>query len=269
MNQNKLIALLCAVVIAFGLTACQQNGDKEALKEKDNEITALKAQILELEDEASLLDERIRDGEALISEREEELDQVNEALVLMKEKADELTLKISELESRLNQPGPLLITAMTAVMLLDQKDMSELSLLVHPVKGVLFSPYTYVHINDAIVFTSSELISAPGSSNTHIWGDYDGIGDPILLDFDDYYDRFIYDKPFAFPHLIGNNTIIGTGNTLVNIEDVFPDGEFVEFHFTGFDPEFFGMDWKSLRLVFELYQGQWYLVAIIHDEWTI
>ena len=268
MKQNKAIALLCAVVIAFGLTACQNNND-ELIKQKDNEITSLKAQIKGLNDTVAELNKSIEDNEALLMGKESELAQINEALVVQKDQEAELMQIISELESQLNQPSSLLISAMTAVMLLDQKDMDALSLLVHPVKGVLFSPYSFVHINDDIVFTPAELVDAPGSSNIYIWGDYDGIGDPISLGFDDYYDRFVYDKPFAFPHLIGNNTNISSGNTIVNIEDVFPDGEFVEFHFTGFDPEFVGMDWKSLRLVFEFYQGEWYLVAIVHDEWTI
>jgi len=28
------------------------------------------------------------------------------------------------------------------------------------------------------------------------------------------------------------------------------------------------MDWKSLRLVFEQYDGSWKLVGIINNEWT-
>jgi hypothetical protein len=29
------------------------------------------------------------------------------------------------------------------------------------------------------------------------------------------------------------------------------------------------MDWRSLRLVFEEQGGSWYLVGIVHDQWTI
>jgi hypothetical protein len=38
---------------------------------------------------------------------------------------------------------------------------------------------------------------------------------------------------------------------------------------SGFDPEYEGMDWRSLRLVFEKKNDIWYLVGIIHDQWTI
>ena len=63
--------------------------------------------------------------------------------------------------------------------------------------------------------------------------------------------------------------LIGKGNTLNNIAQVYPNGEFVEFHFTGFDTQYEGMDWTSLRLVFEENNGTWFLIGIVHDQWTI
>jgi hypothetical protein len=43
----------------------------------------------------------------------------------------------------------------------------------------------------------------------------------------------------------------------------------VEYHFSGFDKKFEGMDWASLKLVFENSNNEWYLVGIVHDQWTI
>ena len=43
----------------------------------------------------------------------------------------------------------------------------------------------------------------------------------------------------------------------------------VEFYFPGFDPQYAGMDWRSLRLVFMQQGSDWFLVGIIHDQWTI
>jgi len=40
-------------------------------------------------------------------------------------------------------------------------------------------------------------------------------------------------------------------------------------YFPSFNPDYAGMDWKSLRLVFEQYEGRWYLVGIINNQWTI
>ena len=81
--------------------------------------------------------------------------------------------------------------------------------------------------------------------------------------------RQTHNQDFANPHIIGNNQIVQTGNTINNIEDVYPNAQFVEFHFTGFDPQYTGMDWTSLRIVMEEYNSQLYIIGIIHDEWTI
>jgi hypothetical protein len=87
--------------------------------------------------------------------------------------------------------------------------------------------------------------------------------------FADYYGEFVYDVDFENSHIIGNNTVIKSGNTINNILEAYPAGAFVEFHYKGFEPQYEGMDWKSLRLVFEQNGGVWYLVGITHDQWTI
>jgi hypothetical protein len=85
----------------------------------------------------------------------------------------------------------------------------------------------------------------------------------------EYFDEFIYDQDFLAAEEVKANEVIGTGNTINNIAEVYPSAQFVEYHFPGFDPEMAGMDWVSLRLVFEWKDEQWWLVGIIHDEWTI
>jgi hypothetical protein len=81
--------------------------------------------------------------------------------------------------------------------------------------------------------------------------------------------RFIYDADFARPQQVGYNTVIGRGNTINNISEFYPNAIFIEYHFEGVDPKRSGMNWRSLRLVLEEQQGAWYLVGIVHDEWTI
>jgi hypothetical protein len=51
--------------------------------------------------------------------------------------------------------------------------------------------------------------------------------------------------------------------------EVYPDATVVEFHFPGFEEKYEGMDWKSLRVVVEKLDNKWYVVGIIHDQWTI
>ena len=145
--------------------------------------------------------------------------------------------------------------------------MSALRAYAHPEKGVLFSPYAHIEA-DAVVFKPDEL-PEPDDATVREWGAYDGTGEPIELAFGDYYDKFVYDEDFASAEKIGKDEILGNGNTLVNIKDKFPNGTLVDYHFSGFDPQYDGMDWRSLILVLERHEDAWYVSAIVHSQWTI
>ncbi len=200
-----------------------------------------------------------------------ELSQAQEALEIAQVENEALinTLETLESQTNLTQQGSLLSEAFTVIDLLKNMDIVGLSSHIHPTKGVRFSPYSYVDLQNDQVFNSGQIASAWTGANVYSWGSYDGSGEAIMKTFVDYYGDFVYDVDFANPHIIGNNVVVGTGNMINNVDVSYPGGEFVEFHFTGFDPQYEGMDWKSLRLVFEDYGGTWYLVGIVHDQWTI
>ncbi len=160
-------------------------------------------------------------------------------------------------------------TAKQVIEILKNKDLEQLAEFVHPIKGVRFSPYSFINVQNDIVLKPSDLKDKFNDQTVYKWGSYDGSGEPIEMTFSEYYDKFIYDKDFANSEEYSLNKVLGIGNTLVNIEEVYPNAEFVEFHFPGFNPEYEGMDWESLRLVFEKYNDGWMLVGIIHDQWTI
>ena len=151
---------------------------------------------------------------------------------------------------------------------LKHKDMETLSQLAHPDRGVRFSPYAYVR-NEDLVFRAADMRNLMLEQAVRSWGYFDGSGRPINLTFDAYFMRFIYDADFARPQQIGYNTVIGRGNTINNIAEFYLNAIFIEYHFEGADPQGSGMNWRSLRLVLEEHQGAWYLVGIVHDEWTI
>lgn len=165
--------------------------------------------------------------------------------------------------------------AAQAVLALRDHDLSKLAGLVHPVKGVTFSPYTFVRPLQGqpgeadLVFSRDQLHGLWTDATVHHWGYYDGSGLPIDLTFRNYYGKFVYDVNFCQPEDIGFAEIIGQGNSINNIAEVWPAAVTVEYHFSGFDPQYAGMDWRSLRLVFEQADGVWYLVGIVHDQWTI
>ncbi|NLN66403.1 MAG: GerMN domain-containing protein [Clostridiaceae bacterium] len=168
-----------------------------------------------------------------------------------------------EVEAKLRELGENTLKA------LRDRDMVFLSSIIHPDKKVRFSPYTYVDVEKDLVFSSEEIKHINDSDKVYTWGAYDGSGDPIKLTFEEYLSAFVYDKDFLNAEYVGYNEYIGQGNTINNIFDVYPDGKLLEYYFSGFEPEYEGLDWESLKLIFEEKDGSWYLVGIVHDQWTI
>lgn len=242
----KALLLLCLFsVVGMVFCGCVSNNNASS---KNTELEAeLKA---ELAAQAEVISQLTAEKEAL------------------EDKVAQLQAQLSD-KSGTQSSASLLITALEVVGLLQDLDMQGLSEYVHPNKGVRFSPYGHVLLQEDLVFFAQDIPTLLQDSQLYTWGAFDGTGDPINYTFSDYYDRFIYDVDFADPHMIGNNFVIGAGNTLINLEQAYPDGSFVEFYFTGFNPDYVGMDWRSLRLVFEEWEGTWSLVGIVHDEWTI
>ena len=147
-------------------------------------------------------------------------------------------------------------------------DYIQLADLVHPDHCLKFSPYSYI-TEDDLVFCPADLREITSSDKDYTWGRYDGIGDPIKLEFRDYHKFFVYDVHYFRPEMVGFNVKVSAGNAINNINDIYTDGLFIEYYFSGFDPKYGGLDWRSLTLVFVKDNQTWYPVAIVHGEWTI
>lgn len=185
------------------------------------------------------------------------------------EEVASLKAMIPEEPAVATSPPSLLSTALTVIALLEDNDMVGLAAYVHPTLGVRFTPYSYVDLTNDQVFTAVQIPNFLTDPTVYTWGSYDGSGDPMTLTPSAYFTDFVYDEDYINPHMIGNNTVIGTGNSINNLATAYPTASFVEFHFTGFDPQYGGIDWSSLRLVFENVGGNWLLIGIVHDGWTI
>lgn len=149
------------------------------------------------------------------------------------------------------------------------KESEVLSAFIHPVKGLRFTPYTNVSLKGDVVFSGEKMRKFFEDQQVYLWGHYDGTGDEIRLTASKYYDKFIYSEDFTAAEKVGYNEVLSSGNMLENQFDVYENPIVVEYYFSGFNPDYQGIDWKSLRLVFEEYEGSWKLVGIIHNQWTI
>ncbi|HEX5581284.1 MAG TPA: hypothetical protein VFX39_06860 [Gemmatimonadaceae bacterium] len=167
--------------------------------------------------------------------------------------------------------APLLARADSGVAAIARRDWSTLAALAHPARGVRFSPYGHVEPEGecAVTLTREQVASLATDSTTRCWGHFDGSGEPMRLSFPAYYARFVYEKDYARARRGEPDERLGQGNTLSNLPDAFgPGATFVEYHVPGTE-QYGGMDWGSLRLVFVPTDGEWRLVGVVHDQWTI
>lgn len=160
-------------------------------------------------------------------------------------------------------------TADKLIQAISAKDSQTISEFAHPVKGVRFTPYTYVSLDRDLVFKKDDLKNFFENQKVYTWGSFDGTGDDISLTPSKYYEKFIYPVDYKNAEQIGYNKVLSSGNMLENQFDVYENPIVVEYYFSGFNPEYEGLDWRSVRLVFEKYEDAWFLVGIINNQWTV
>ena len=165
-------------------------------------------------------------------------------------------------------PQDLVLLGQQVSGLLKDGEYSSLIPLIHPESCLRFSPYQYLNSDNRII-CPSEIDSYTSAADRFTWGRFDGTGKPINLTFIEYHQQFVYDMDYQTPEVVGFNVEVSSGNSINNIQEIYPDGIMIEYYFPGIDPQYGGMDWRSLRLVFLPENDQWYLAAIIHGEWTI
>ncbi len=148
------------------------------------------------------------------------------------------------------------------------RDYERLSTVVHPEYGVIFSPYATVTLSTDKCFTDTQVAGFADNNKKYIWGIFDGSGEPIEMTPAEYFDRFVYDTDFINCSNFGIDEVLREGNSLENIDEVFSNARYVDCYMP--DPK--GEtepEWRSLRLVFEEYNGGLWLTAIVHSEYTI
>ena len=169
----------------------------------------------------------------------------------------------------LEESTSLLDEACDAVEYMKAGDYASLSNMIHPVKGVRFVPYSTVNLSANLCFTASDIAALESNKAKYVWGITDGEGAPINLTMLEYFNSYVFNADYTKAPMIGVNNILKYGNSLENVEEVFPEAEFVDFHYPELDQKNEGYDWCTLRLVFETYNSQRKIIAIIHCQWTI
>ncbi|HJA63582.1 MAG TPA: hypothetical protein H9719_05535 [Candidatus Intestinimonas stercoravium] len=185
-------------------------------------------------------------------------------------------MSISPLSPSVDQEAPapedntaLLEAGSTVLQALRDGDIQALSGLVHPERGVTFTPYSTVDPISDLTFLPDQLTEAAINRTQYVWGTSQGGGGPIELSLQGYLDRYVYNADYSSAPIIGVDSVISSGNSLENVAEAYPDARFLEYYFPSLDPSNNSFDWCALKTVFVWSAGKYQLVALIHSEWTI
>ncbi len=157
--------------------------------------------------------------------------------------------------------------AKKVMLLMEKRNMLELAKYIHPKFGVRFTYHTTVSRSD-IVFSPSQVAHGLKSQRVLTWGKEDGTGKPVRMSFADYLKFVVQPGHFLRARKVSYNKNLHRSNNVENARKFYPNAIMVQYYFPG-TKRYSGMDWESLRLFFDKYEGKWYLVGIINDSWSI
>src|SRR5690606_25744422 len=125
-------------------------------------------------------------------------------------------------EEQAYKDSVLLATTEEVLSTIKAKEYSKRAAYFHPREGIRFSPYGYIDTLHHVHFTVPEFLEQARDDQSIVWGSYDGKGTDIDLTLDAYFDKFVYDVDFLQAEQTRVNEFLAKGNSLINIEQVYP-----------------------------------------------
>ncbi len=161
------------------------------------------------------------------------------------------------------------VTAVSKKVLtaLRNKDYAALEALSSS-DGLVFEEYPNLDFTKSDI-TKERISDVPTDTQKRLFGYTDGKGDPIFLTTAEYVEKWIYNHDYLNAPETAVDKVLGSGNSLNTLMEKKGNRTMVAFHFEGFKPEFEGMDWTTLYLVFDIEGGEYKLRGIAKDNWTI
>lgn len=155
------------------------------------------------------------------------------------------------------------------ISIIESGEHERLAGLVHPDRGVRFSPYVFVKKNIDLVLFKSDIQNLSSSDSILEWGVYDGSGEPMLLSLSKFLKQYASIGDCLDTVQISTDELLQRGNMVDNHQDVYPNSVVVEVYCSGYDSKYEGMDWEACRFVFEEKNSRYFLIGIVHNGWTI
>lgn len=152
------------------------------------------------------------------------------------------------------------------ILALKDKDSEKLSTLTHPEKGILFSPLVIINPENHIVFKQEQMKTFFDDDTKYSWGIFDPPVNASNLTPDEYYEKYIFNFDYSNPEMIAYNqrltpAVYTTEQKLTTlyiepiiVEHLLSDENCMPY---------------SLRIVYEKYKEEWFVVAFLHYEWTM
>jgi hypothetical protein len=169
---------------------------------------------------------------------------------------------------KINEDSVILDMRKQVLTTLKNKDLKAFAAFFHPTLGVRFSPYAFVDTTHDLTFKSAAFLTQMGDKKKINWGPYDAGEEDIVMNLNTYFSKFVYNADFLNAEKTSLNEMIGGGTVTNNLTEIYPNCPFTESYFSGFEKKYDGMDWCSLRLVFKKEGDKYYLVGIVHSQWT-
>lgn len=155
-----------------------------------------------------------------------------------------------------------------AITALKTKNIEQLQKTISS-DWVRFSPYSYIDTDRNIILQNNEILAAFNSDVDYVRWNADWSWLPILMTFKNYINRYVYDVDFQKLAERNYDKIVQRWNTINNIEDIYTWLSTIEFFVPGINPEYEGMDRRSLTFVLKQENNERKIKAIVHSEWTI
>jgi hypothetical protein len=208
-------------------------------------------------------DSKIAALEEKVKELESQIESNNDSIELVSKSLEDYKITMPQIVDNDSQ-NELYLKALDTLKLIKGKKYEELSNIVHPQKGLLFSPYGLIDNENAIVLTQEKVKRLKENTQLFIWGYEYNSSEIIMMTFENYYHNYVYNYEYTKSRNIGINDIVGDNRTVDNIKEIFPQGEYVDFYLPAMTDD--NKSWTSLRLVFEQFEGMYYLVGIVGDR---
>lgn len=263
LNNILLSAFVCIVVISELIQASE-------FKKQGAELNTLQQDISYLQKNINNKDVEIQN---ITTQKETLENNLKNEQTIMKDEIKQLEKKAKDMqeyrettEKNLSNLSKELIKekATLAIQYIKNKNFERLSTLIHPSTELRLSSSTEIKQSTDVKINSEQLKKLTTDTTKYKWGVLNGEGNQIELNFNEYYDLYIYDKDYANNAEVNYNKFIDRSDKKTNVYEIYKEGIVVEYFFKGTEANNY-MDWSSIYLGFENIEDKWYLTGIIHS----